>query len=401
MFCVTRVQLKLKKNGFALKRLHPLKPGGADEDEFKRLFQHEVKQLKRFSGHTERHLVLLLVSFEWKNDKHFLFPYADCTLSDYWERNQDAPPHDRHHMEWLSQQVYGLMKAVSKIHDGLVESDPGNGQMERRYGRHGDIRPDNILWFRTTDSELGILVLSDMGLSSFNSEVSKSYVSKTKVTAIPVCHPPECVVKGGKVNRTFDVWSLGCVFLEIIAWSLGGLEYLQEFRGERATPSMRGWKELVFYEVGQRSGERGQNIYSVKVKPQVIDVSTIILMRRTQLTKGLQWISKMHGHEDCTPFMHDVLDTIGIEMLTVLSDGVKRTTSDLLADQFQAFNEKPKGGYYTRPTPDLSRSPLQNPEVEVGLDFDSYELSNGIHFAKHHGRLLQPPTRQELSDTSG
>jgi len=271
----------LKYNGFALKKLNPADIP-SDEPQVKRDFNNEVKQLKRFGGHSELHLVFLLASFELKNELHFLFPHAECDLSMVWNQKQPNPPRQAEsYMVWFQNQILGIIQAVQTIHREYVDydnsaSDTSGGQApERRWGRHGDIRPPNVLWFQSTTERFGTLVLSDMGLSTFNRIVSRSNQSKKPIHEIPVYHPPEAMVKGGKINRKFDVWSLGCLLLEMIAWVLGNNEYRVMLENKRKATSRRGGVEAWFYEIGEvvtkESSGYGQQIY-VMVKEEVIEV---------------------------------------------------------------------------------------------------------------------------------
>ncbi|KAK8081322.1 kinase-like domain-containing protein [Apiospora saccharicola] len=381
-------KLELRYNGFALKTLQPMDMHTGNDTQLQQLFQHEVKQLNRFGGHSERHLVLLLASFQQNSNLYFLFPHAECDLSRFWTEKQKNPKPGAGYMKWVSQQLYGLIKAVMRIHSGLEDFDRSatlNPSRVMHYGRHGDIRPDNILWFRKTTDTFGILVLSDMGLSTFNRDNSKSNQPVKNENRIPVYHPPESVLKDGRINRTFDVWSLGCLFLEIVAWALGGNDYREEFATERTTVSHFGYEEKVFYEIikiePEPEGEqKPEPIHTVQVKERVVD-----------------WISKMHKHENCTAFIHKVLEIIQEHMLVVLSPKNKpRATSAKLLPLFEELTNM-SNDEYSRGQRDPKPKRGENPRVVAMLDpHQERRIASISHNSKG---LLPSPTPMELGAT--
>jgi serine/threonine protein kinase len=136
------------------------------------------------------------------------------------------------------------------------------------FGRHGDIKADNILLFKPVQDPRGILVVSDMGLSSFNRDTSRSNIPNSKIPGTPGYRPPECDVKGGTISRAYDIWTLGCLFLEILTWLLGGLEFLREFEEGRNTAYITGAKNNIFFVL--KSTVEGQ--YVAQVKKEVTQV---------------------------------------------------------------------------------------------------------------------------------
>jgi serine/threonine protein kinase len=90
----------------------------------------------------------------------------------------------------------------------------------------------------------------------------------TKVVAnTPTYRPPECEIEGSIVSRAFDIWSLGCVFLEFITWYLGGWSYLQTFVRHRKTKDIYAFNSDPFFEIVKKEGRFG-----ARVKPEVSEV---------------------------------------------------------------------------------------------------------------------------------
>jgi hypothetical protein len=84
---------------------------------------------------------------------NLILEYAECDLSTYWARN--PWPHDARLLEQFWASLLRIMEAVSRIHDAIL---PGSMLY---YGVHGDLKPDNILWFGDT------LKLADFGFATF------------------------------------------------------------------------------------------------------------------------------------------------------------------------------------------------------------------------------------------
>ncbi|GAW23370.1 hypothetical protein ANO14919_129280 [Xylariales sp. No.14919] len=194
----------------------------------------------------EKHLIKLLLTFRHGHKYYFLFEWADGNLEEYWNRYPETPEHTVERSIWMARQCSGLATAVKRIH-GLAtwqreqreRSDPSflavPGGKEKEWGRHGDIKPSNILWFSSYGKEGSLFVLSDLGLTRYHSSLTRSRVSPTSIDGCTeVYRPPEMDMPGQYICSKYDIWSLGCVFLELCTWWLGGLSSVREFEDQRA-----------------------------------------------------------------------------------------------------------------------------------------------------------------------
>ena len=167
-------------------------------------FYQEVDVLWRLDGTVHSHLLTVLTAF-MHNDGHLqlrlVFPWADCDLMGYWELGDASWTWDAESFTWMAEQIDGILGAVEKLHEPahlhVLE------QNDRRYGLHADIKPDNILLFRSRAHPRGILVLSDFGLSSFHREVTRSNIPNHLVMGTQGYSPPECDIEGGMVSRRY------------------------------------------------------------------------------------------------------------------------------------------------------------------------------------------------------
>lgn len=220
-------QIKGGNEMFALKRI--ISPNVKN-------FKNETEMLRMFSGHHD-HLIMHLMSFSHKGQDYLLFPWADCDLDIYWNDEDNKFPYDpttnqmnRDSMQWVSKQIVGLTSGLHQIHNPTHLHD----RSDMRYGRHGDIKPENILWFKSAEDPKGIMVIGDLGISAIHREVSRSNQPGKDIPHTPDYRPPECDLEGGIISRAFDIWTLGCLFLEMVCWTLGGKKLVAEFENDRS-----------------------------------------------------------------------------------------------------------------------------------------------------------------------
>lgn len=130
-------------------------------------------------------------------------PVADCNLTEYLRSAERHPSHQR----TLSTFFGCLAAAVSYLHQIQI--------------RHRDIKPDNIL------VKGGQVYLTDFGISLDWEHLSKSTTTEESGRTLAYC-APEVAEQFQKRNSSTDVWSLGCVFTEMLVVRHGlGVEQLK------------------------------------------------------------------------------------------------------------------------------------------------------------------------------
>lgn len=260
------------------------------------IFHKEWKTLRHLQSvnHRHHHLIPFLGTFEQNDCYYLILPWAEADLENYWKlQYSQSDGNDAGVLAWVLQQIQGLAEAVSRIHryDTLSGSSmlngvslsarvyspfpgpilPGEGteqNVKHLYGRHGDIKPANILWFpgKTNRRSDGILRLSDFGTTYFTSGDNVSQVERKSVPDKGTYQPPECQFPSGILSSQCDVWSLGCVFLEFICWFMGGANLLVDFEQRRK----RGFESDRFFTVDPED-------LMARVKRPVIEVSRVVL----------------------------------------------------------------------------------------------------------------------------
>ncbi len=165
-----------------------------------------------------------------------LFPYAQCNLRQYMKWVQFRDP-GKDNIIWLIRQFRGLAEAVKGIHDlsgaagaDALQSAPDlvtHPRGERRAGYHHDLKPANIIFYKAT----GNFEISDFGSGKVHTYRSGSY-NTSSPNGTPTYEPPEAAWPGGR-SRPYDMWSLGCVFLELLVWAVLGFPAVEEFSQKR------------------------------------------------------------------------------------------------------------------------------------------------------------------------
>ncbi|CAN9083314.1 unnamed protein product [Alternaria alternata] len=263
-----------------------------------RAFRQEVTVLRRLSTskHAHAHLITLLATYKQGAAYHLIFPWADADLFDYWKRRQEAPPEHDQTGAWVIEQCRGLADGLNSVHryatfsgtsildafklSSRTETDrhhatyTGSANADRStrnlFGRHGDLKPQNILWYpdsQTTGGH-GVLKITDFGVTRFNTENMWDTQKTGKLPNSPTYRSPESDLDG-KLTTACDVWALGCVYLEFVAWYFGGYRLVQRFGEQRLAPDprMANMRTDTFFTIVEREGEK-----TADVKPAVLKV---------------------------------------------------------------------------------------------------------------------------------
>ncbi|KAI1112573.1 kinase-like domain-containing protein [Nemania sp. NC0429] len=269
---------------FALKKFAGFKP-----EEFK----DEVTVLDRYNGTRHPHLVTMVAAFSFNHTNYLIFPWATHDLGMYWQTVRPTPDaSDPGLVRWISYQAWMLVDAIRCMH--VPEENTNIPENDRIVGRHGDIKSENILWYKS-GGEFGKLVIADMGISKTHRWESKTYTRKGETKRTPRYQPPELDFSKGRLGRTFDIWTLGCVFFEFLTWLYKGYAGLEKSKTRMTVPSIRGPESDEYFEWVY---VKDRDYYSVRVKQAV--------------TRDINILRK-----NCSQFVYDFLDIIENELLVV------------------------------------------------------------------------------------
>ncbi len=265
-------------------------------------FKNEVGILTRLNRDRDPHLVKLLLTMEIQGSPedgigfYLVFPLADSNLRQFWQQNF---PHPKGRSQaiygrWVARQLSGLTHALCKLHDlhkrEVQSPDRTENPSDPFYGIHGDIKPENLLWYKEWvgpsppstatpggSDPLGVLQLADFGISRLHHTGTRSAVNLGRATKSYAAPEVEWDEHGS--SRSFDIWSLGCVFLEFICWLvLGGSgteNPVDAFQTKRylnnTNKSLAGTVQDTFYH-----GARSKDGAKFEVNPAVLEVRHLL-----------------------------------------------------------------------------------------------------------------------------
>ncbi|EFQ30167.1 heterokaryon incompatibility protein [Colletotrichum graminicola M1.001] len=185
-----------------------------------------------------KHLIKPIAAYQRSGDRCLVFPWADGgNLYEFWGTYKGDPLADTK-LRWVTLQLTGLFSALEDL--------------DKENCRHGDLKPENILLFLNEDKSMTpqipesmTLQIADLGLSTFHKKDALTRIRRAANLATETppgtsrYEPPEEDKNRSKKpnswetrSRAYDVWSIGCVVLELLIWLTYGYKAVDEFRNE-------------------------------------------------------------------------------------------------------------------------------------------------------------------------
>ena len=300
-------------------------------------FNKETEFLEKLSQRDDPHLIKLLATYKFKSSYHLVFPYAKENLREYWN-SVDIPYWNRETAFWFLTQICGLVAALNAIHNfdlgGFTDvvNDTGNTTLERfsryrnvrlsvedrekKYGRHGDLKPENILRSEGPQgsNNAGVLQITDFGLGRFHRFESRSVQDPKTISGSPTYSPPE-IALGKPVSRAYDIWSLGCIFLEFITWLLEGSRGLKDFDAARMLLAEDKIIDDIYFTL-KTPTDRPNAPPEAEVREGV-----------------LKWIGRLRQNPRCSEMSLSFLNLIEQSMLRI--DSSRRISAQLLVTKIK------------------------------------------------------------------
>ncbi|KAK6206902.1 protein kinase [Colletotrichum tabaci] len=299
----------------------------------KRAFNQELQALKTFNRQGHKHLTKLLATYEYHGYRFFLFPWADGNLREFWQRF-DRPEPSLQLVKWVAEQFAGLASGLELIQhpprDSMKVEDP------KDYGRHGDLKPENVLWFRDSDQPHNVpgdgnLKITDFGLTRFHRDITKSKDNARGLGVSLTYKAPEVDVVD-RVSQAYDLWTMGLLLLEFVTWYLKGWEGVDEFSKNRSKDDVGNEFSMdTFYNLGTQNG-RTVAILKPSVK---------------------KWAQHLHQDPHCSLFLHVLITYITHHLIRVNYN--ERDTSKEVAQKLRDMADKcardPQYAWYGCPKP--------------------------------------------------
>ncbi|KAI9820179.1 MAG: hypothetical protein M1827_005801 [Pycnora praestabilis] len=291
-------------------------------------FERETAMFKELKVIRHPHIIKLLATIEQKSigeedlTYSMMFPLAKSNLRQYWEKegsnvSKDLTPSL---VLWVLHQFQGLAGGLHEIHNLKSSSTPSANlavNEEVINGRHGDIKPENILFFYepTEEHHHGILRIADFGLGKFHNKKASGVTSNKSIPRARsgTYEAPECM-ESNQMSRPYDIWTLGCVYLEFTIWLIFRSTGLQSFGTDRLNSSgITNVKTDQFYNIQQN----GQSVLR-----EAVEI----------------WVDALLEAEICKGAIVDLVHLIREQMLEVLPK--KRIKSEELVKKLSDIVER-------------------------------------------------------------
>ena len=204
------------------------------------------------------HIIPIISSYRFRGRTNFLFPRASGGNLHDLLRNKDRPPELVSDERFLFA-VCGLCSAIATVHSFSI-----NELNLYMIGCHHDVKPRNIL------VEGGKLILADFGLASLKlaNESSRSdFVAGSAWYLAPECEDVEDEFEKHTISRPSDIWSLGCILLEILTYLLKGSNGVAEFQRRRKIKI--GIVTTYIFHAGRKSTHPGVASWMAELEDQI------------------------------------------------------------------------------------------------------------------------------------
>ncbi|KAF2872632.1 kinase-like domain-containing protein [Massariosphaeria phaeospora] len=207
-----------------------------------RSIQRERKFIQAMAGLNHSHLVKCLAGWTYDSKFYMIYELASCNLEEFMQDRMESHQPRGIAESMFVKQLCGLAAALRVIHcqgeDSEISKDTYLGvprSDNKKTGYIHDLKPENILVFMSSETVQSFRI-SDFSCAKvvdFVASVSgkrRSHLTTSK-SGTPIYRAPESM--GGATSRPYDLWSLGCVYLELLVWFFDGYRALEVFRNER------------------------------------------------------------------------------------------------------------------------------------------------------------------------
>jgi serine/threonine protein kinase len=243
-------------------------------------FQNEAQMLGVLATMPHQHIMRHLALWTQEDKFHMLFPLAEQNLRHYLV-NTGHPSLEKDNIMWLLYQFKGLADAVRHIHNltglgpGMLDQRLSPAHKRGRTGFHHDLKPENILVFvdshGTSDHQVTgrIWKIADFGSARIGRIISgsgsghqgQSHFTSNLSHGDTAYSAPD-YAQDQKTSRPYDMWSLGCIFLECLLWVFGSGSSLADFATQRMmVPDIHGNEDSAFWYIGDDG---------IRLKPAVV-----------------------------------------------------------------------------------------------------------------------------------
>ncbi|KAH7378713.1 kinase-like domain-containing protein [Pyrenochaeta sp. MPI-SDFR-AT-0127] len=194
-------------------------------------FDAEVNTLAAMSRMRSQHIVQCFGSYIQGNNYNLILEYANRgSLEAYL--HSSGPPCSALDLQRFWANAMSLLQGLRQIHNTVLFET----KTDSIVGIHMDLKPQNILVFGNSEQSSYDLTfkITNFGTSSMNSWASDGHTSSVVRTNAYAAPEYSSAPIDKDEGRLYDIWSLGCVYLEMIVWVVAGSDGLKDFRDRRA-----------------------------------------------------------------------------------------------------------------------------------------------------------------------
>lgn len=192
------------------------------------MFEREAEALFETSRLQDRHIVRAFAAISKGEKRYFLLEWAGKDNLESLYKMDPEPKRTPEFTHAIITQLKGIVDAVVKLHDF------SHGDVKQGSYRHGDLKPANILRFEGGDHQIvGHWKIGDLGLAKHHMEATEvRKPTSTRHGTVRYEAPETVIPQSGGRSRQYDIWSLGCITLELIVWMLYGRQGHKKFNEE-------------------------------------------------------------------------------------------------------------------------------------------------------------------------
>ncbi|CZR49380.1 uncharacterized protein FPRO_08879 [Fusarium proliferatum ET1] len=332
----------------------------------------------------QKHIVKLFAAFSLgDSETHLMFEWAEGgNLRNLWEEFQPENPNGDL-VKAVIEQLSGISHALADLHSCDL--------------RHGSLKPESILWFKSKDSArdpIGILKIQGLSITDEHSDV-RQMQSERRVTIYESerYEPPENGLLGTQTliarmrSRSVDVWAMGCIALEFLVWILYGPSGVDTLNKSMEINSSAFEPEAKFWQV-DNGGNKA--------------VNGVVVNLMDQIAKDL---GRMTGHTALSDLLELIRDRLlVVDLLTGF--GSAREVSDTVND-----SDSHGSGSHTATSisPATLQGTMEAPVITVAEPFGAQEQglpgkgkepvkkarARAKEFSERMDRILHSGTREE------
>jgi serine/threonine protein kinase len=179
-------------------------------------FETETRNLLRVRDTLDgEHIVSILKAYKRGDKFSILFPYASMNLKQFLEERDTEHRGAPLELDELWWQVLGISKALSHIAERRAPDAHDLTGNNTWFGCHFDLKPANILIFGN-----GVWKIADFGQAAFKQRQGTDS-NMTNEGGSDAYSAPE-TGNNDLAGPRYDVWSLGCIILEVTTFLVVG-----------------------------------------------------------------------------------------------------------------------------------------------------------------------------------